>query len=450
MALKVSISGVRGMVPKDLTPEICLDLAKAFGSYLYEENSEKRTVVVGTDPRSSSEFIKGIVFSGLLSTGCKVIDLGICPTPTVGIMVRELEASGGIVITASHNPLPWNGLKFIRRDGIFLNETQGTKFLNIFESKDFIKDLPKTLASHGSALDIHIKKILKAISPSSIRRKKYKVALDCGNGAGSEISIKLLNKLGCQVEAINCDVTKAFPRNPEPTPKNLGELIELVKQTRSDIGFAFDSDADRLAIVSEKGKPVGEEMTLALAVKFALAKNKHKNKLVITNLCTTRAIDDIIQENQGIIIRTKIGEVHIAEELKNLDGMIGGEGNGGVIYPPVGFNRDALTALTIILKLMSVSRKKISELLEQVPSYHMVKKKIKCKSQHQADALIDRVKEEFRKNDIILTDGVKVLLPSSWIQVRASNTEPIIRIIAEGKEKRGVKNLIKKVLNPVR
>jgi phosphomannomutase len=283
-----------------------------------------------------------------------------------------------------------------------------------------------------------------------VRRKRYKVALDCCNGAGSEIGIKLLNKLGCKVEAINCDTSKAFPRNPEPTAKNLSELTELVKKTGADIGFAFDSDADRLAIVSDKGKPVGEEMTLALAVKFALAKNKYKNKLVITNLSTTRAIDDIIQENQGIIIRTKIGEVHIAEELKKLEGMIGGEGNGGVIYPPVGFNRDALTAVAIILKFMSTSNRKISELLGQIPCYHMIKKKIKCKSQDQVEAMLDKVKDEFRKNDIILTDGVKVLLPSSWVHVRSSNTEPIIRIIAEGKEKRGVKNLIKRTLNPLR
>jgi phosphomannomutase len=451
MTLKISISGVRGLVPETLTAEVCLDFAKAFGTYLSKGNLIK--VVVGTDPRSSSEFIKTIVFSGLLSTGCKVIDLGICPTPTVGIMVRELKANGGIIITASHNPLPWNGLKFIRGDGIFLNENQAKRLIRIYEKKEFKKAKPKTLSTDSSGIDTHIRKILKVVKPFAVRRKKFRVALDCCNGAGSVACLKLLHKLGCSVEAINCDPSLPFPHPPEPLAENLGSLIKLTKRKKADIGFALDADADRLAIVSEEGRPIGEEMTLALAVRFILSKKltgKTKKKIVITNLSTTSAIDDIVRDCRGIVIRTKIGEVHVAEKLKNLKGLIGGEGNGGVIYPPIGFNRDALTAMALTLSFMADTGKKISELASEIPSYFMIKKKIECKNQEEAEALLKKFKKGFRKDDLILTDGVKAVLPSRWVHVRASNTEPVIRIIAEGKEKKGAQNLVKEVLNSLR
>ncbi|OGB86819.1 phosphoglucosamine mutase [candidate division WOR-1 bacterium RIFCSPLOWO2_02_FULL_46_20] len=450
MSLKISISGVRGLVPESLTAEVCLDFAKAFGTYLSDDSSAKKIVVVGTDPRTTSEFIKGIIFSGLLATGCKVIDLGICPTPTVGIMVRELRANGGIIITASHNPLPWNGLKFVREDGIFLNEHQAKKLIRLYETKKFIAKDHRILLSNYSGIETHIDKILKVIKPGAIRRKKFKVALDCCNGAGSVACVKLLTKLGCRVEAIHCHLDRPFPHPPEPIPDNLGNLVKLVKSKKADIGFALDSDADRLAIVSDLGKPVGEELTLALATKYILSKHKgshRKKKLVITNLSTTRAIDDIAQQNQAMVIRTKIGEVHVAEQLKELKGLIGGEGNGGVIYPRIGFNRDALAAMTMVLNMMAESGKSISELVAEIPAYHMIKKKIDCRDQDHADAVVEDVKEYFSNKTLILTEGVKVVLPTSWVHVRASNTEPVIRIIGEAKEKDQVKNLIKQVLN---
>ncbi len=448
MTLKISISGVRGLVPESLTAEVCLEFAKAFGTYLLE-NSSNKLVVVGTDPRSSSEFIKGIVFSGLLSTGCQAVDLGICPTPTVGIMVRELSAAGGIVVTASHNPLPWNGLKFMRRDGIFLNEDETQRLIEIYTKKSFKNGKPKSLTSDPSGIDIHIKKIMNTIPPRAIRRRKFKVALDCGNGAGSIICLKLLEKLGCKVEAINCNPSLPFPHPPEPVAQNLQELIKLVKSKKADIGFALDSDADRLAIVSEKGKPIGEEMTLALAVKHILSARRNgrpDQKIVITNLSTTRAIDDIVRDFQGMIIRTKVGEVHVAAEIKHLKALIGGEGNGGVIYPPIGFNRDGMAAMALILNLMSRSGKEISKLLSEIPTYYMIKKKIKCKNQQKAEQFIKSIKGKFKGKDLILTEGVKVVLSSSWLHVRASNTEPVVRIIAEGKEKKEAKNLINMAL----
>ncbi|MFA5840216.1 MAG: phosphoglucosamine mutase [Candidatus Margulisiibacteriota bacterium] len=452
MTLKISISGVRGFVPESLTPEVCLNFAKAFGTYLSQNHLKglHPKVVIGTDSRASSEFIKGIIFQGLLSTGCEAIDLGICPTPTVGIMTRELHADGGIVITASHNPLPWNGLKFMRGDGIFLNESQATKLIDIFTEKSFKVHPPRKVSFFGSANLVHVKKIINKINPSLVQRKKFKVGVDSCNGAGSIISSMLLGKLGCKrIEAINCNTAMPFPRPPEPTPENLVQLCELVKAKKLDIGFAFDSDADRLAVVSDEGKPIGEELTLALAVKYMLLKNKQlpkKKKIIVINLSTTKAIEDIANQFGATVLRTKIGEVHVAEELKELKALIGGEGNGGIIYPPIGFNRDAMAGMAMLLDLMAMTGKKISELVAEIPAYYMLKKKIDCHSQDEAFDYIEKTKERFRKNDLILTEGVKIILPEGWAHVRASNTEPIIRIIAEGLNKETVINLIDKIM----
>ncbi|MFH1826195.1 MAG: phosphoglucosamine mutase [bacterium] len=447
MALKISISGVRGLVPETLTPEVCLNFAKAFGTYL-----KGGKVVVGIDPRASSEFIKGIVFQGLLSSGCRVIDLGICPTPTVGIVVRELEADGGIIITASHNPLPWNGLKFVREDGIFLNEDQANQLIGIYYEKTFVAAKPKTLSANSRGAEIHLKKILKIVNSRAIKRRKFKVAVDACNGAGSEYSLKLLKKLGCQVEAINCDLTLPFPHNPEPIAENLADLCAAVKKSGADIGFAFDADADRLAIVDETGRAIGEECTLALAVKFILSQNHSqnpKNKIIITNLSTTQAIEDVAKPSHAQVIRTKIGEVHVAEELKKLKGLIGGEGNGGVIYPKVGFNRDSLAGLALILNYLAAGKQTISELVGQLPQYHMIKKKFICEGRDEVDDFIAKTKVLFKGKNMILTEGIKVLLPDGWIHVRASNTEPVIRVIAEGKNKEEIEALVDQVLDPL-
>jgi phosphomannomutase len=445
MTLKISISGIRGSVPDSLTPEVCLDFAKAFGTFL-----EGGKVAVGTDSRKSSEFIKGIVFSGLLSAGCKVIDLGICPTPTVGIMTRELKADGGMIITASHNPLPWNGLKFIRGDSIFLNESQAKKVIQLYEAKQFRSAPARGVQADPSGIDTHILKVLKVINPLPIRRKKFTVAVDACNGAGSLALPRLLEKLGCRVLPINCDTSLPFPHNPEPIAENLVQLMQLVKEKKADVGFAMDSDADRLAVVSEKGEAEGEELTLALAVKFILSRNRvlnPKKKIIVVNLSTSRMIDDLSREFGGQTIRTKVGEVHVAEEIKNLKALIGGEGNGGVIHPRVGFNRDSLTAAAIILSYMAASGRKVSELFAELPRYEMVKRKIECRSLDQANDIIDKAKNVFKGRDLILTEGVKAVLPDSWIHVRASNTEPIVRIIAEAKSREQAEELIKKIMD---
>jgi phosphomannomutase len=360
-------------------------------------------------------------------------------------MVRQLKAAGGVIITASHNPLPWNGLKFVREDGIFLNEAQAKKLIAIYEAKQFRLVTSGIVKPNLSAIKTHISLVLKALRPKGL---KYKVALDCCNGAGSVACVELLKKLGCSVAAINCDLTRPFPHDPEPIPKNLKELGQLVRRTKANIGFAMDSDADRLAIVDELGRPIGEELTLTLAAKYLLGRSR--NKVVVTNLSTTMALDDVVKASGGKLIRTKIGEVHVAEKIKSAHALVGGEGNGGVIYPAVGFNRDTLSGITLILQLMQVTGKKVSELVAELPHYDIVKDKVACADQKQADKFIQKAKSLFPKKNLVLTEGVKAVFPDCWVHIRASNTEPIIRIIAEGKNKQVAEKLIRQVLKPLR
>ena len=444
MTLKISISGIRGYVPDSLTPEVVLDFSKAFGTYLYFQKPKKklRRVVIGSDPRRSSEFIKGIVFSGLLSTGCEIIDLGICPTPTVGIMTKKLLADGGIIITASHNPLPWNGIKFVRNDGIFLNETQATQLIEIYEKKNFHLNPGGSVKLSNAGLNYHINRVIQTIKPPKI---KLKVAIDCVNGAGSIYAVELLKKLGCKVIPVHCNTQLPFPHDPEPIAKNLSDLMQAVKQNNADIGFALDSDADRLAIISEQGLAIGEELTLALAVKAILGQHKKKKALVVCNLSTTAAINDVADQYFAKCISTKIGEVHVAETLKKLKGLIGGEGNGGVIYPKIGFNRDSLAGIALILSYMTKNKQPLSKLVAQIPTYFSIKSKIECHSKAESDALIEKIKNRFDPKNLDLTEGVKVVFADSWVHVRPSNTEPIVRFIAEARSLEIAQKLIDQV-----
>jgi len=439
--LKISISGVRGIANESLTPEVCLNFAKAAGTYF-----KGGTLVLGTDTRVSSEFIKGIVMQGLLSCGCKVIDLGIVPTPTVGFMIRELKIDGGIMITASHNPGEWNGLKFLRSDGIFLNAEQAEKLIGIYQSEEFLEGSGGSVRFFKKAGDRHIKKVLKTVNASRIRSKKFKVVIDSVNGAGSLITPQLLKKLGCKVVEINTDIKEPFPHGAEPTPENLAQLREAVYAEKADIGFAQDPDADRLAMVTEKGVSVSEEYTLALCVEHILLTRHSGRRIVVANLSTTRAIDEITHKLGGVVLRTRIGEVYVAEEIKKEKALIGGEGNGGVIFPEVGYNRDSLAGIALILDRLAGEKKKISEIINALPQYFSAKKKIECKNQQEAENIMDKVKEVFKSGTLDTTEGIKVILKDSWVHIRPSNTEPIVRVIAEAKSADEAEALANRIL----
>ena len=436
----ISISGVRGIIGESLTPEVIAGLATSFGTYLGGGK-----VVVGRDTRLSGEMAKYAVFSGLLSTGCKVIDLGIVPTPTVQLLTEKLKANGGMVITASHNPSEYNGLKFIFADGSFLNSSRMKKFLNLYK-KNKTKYSPFTEATkiknyHQEAIDFHLKKTLSFLNLALIRKKHFHIALDCCDGAGSVIAPLLLKKLGVRVSIINNKLDRIFSRSPEPIPENLSGLCHLVKKTKANIGFAQDPDADRLAIISDKGKPIGEDYSLALVTKFILSRKKGP---VVANLSTSQLMDDITGEFRCPFFRSRVGEINVVEEMKKRKAIIGGEGNGGIIFPPLHYGRDSLIGMGLILEYLAQSGKSISELVGELPSYKMLKKKIPLPKQG-AKKSIAKIKKYFSQEKINLLDGIRVTGENWWIHLRPSGTEPIIRLIIEAKTRKEAEKLSKTV-----
>ncbi|KPK75078.1 MAG: hypothetical protein AMJ89_04905 [candidate division Zixibacteria bacterium SM23_73] len=446
--LMAGISGVRGVVGKSLTPEILAKYSAAFGNFCKSGGQEAfPKVVLGRDSRISGEMCRLAVLSGLLATGCEVVDIGVCPTPTVQIAVEQLKAKGGIVITASHNPIGWNALKFIGSDGTFLVQREAQKLFDLVKTDKITYQswsrLGKVKSDH-SWIQKHIQKILKLryIDVKKIKRKKLKVVLDCCNGAGGTISPNLLKALGCQVVELFCSPDGNFAHDPEPRPENLISLCRAVKKNKADIGFANDPDVDRLAMVSDRGIPLGEEATLALTTKFIL-KKKPKSK-VVTNVSTSRMIDDIAKEVGSKVYRTKVGEAHVVRRLKAAKGIIGGEGNGGVILPELHYGRDALVGMALILEYLAESEKNITDLASNLPRYFIIKKKGRLTKDFEGD--LDKLRRKYAKEKINSVDGLRVDFEDSWIHIRKSNTEPIFRIIAEAKTKKKAKELVSESL----
>ena len=429
-SLKLSISGLRGIVGETLTPELIIDFAQAFGTYVGPGE-----VLIGRDTRRSGEMVRSAVIAGLISTGCEVIDLGIIPTPTLMIAVRDSPAVGGISISAGHNSEEWNALKFISSEGRIFNAFQGEELLDVYHLGNFKKarwDELKRVRFEGNAIRKHIDSILAALDPDVIRKRRFKVAVDCCNGACSEVSPMFLEELGCEVLPINDQPHEGFPRDPEPLPSSMSQLRALVRATGADVGFAHDSDGERLGIVTEKGVPEKEELTVCLAVRFVLGKERGP---VVVNLSTTHIVEDIAGKFGSRVYRTKIGQAYVVEEMLRRDAVIGGEGSGGVIFPKVNYAHDSLTTMGLILQLMAESGKPISELIGELPRKAMVKKKLDCPPDEAYLALQrlrEHVEEEGVEGDVDMTDGVKIIRENgSWVHVRASITEPIVRIIAE-------------------
>jgi len=425
----VSVSGVRGIVGDGLTSQNVMQFAQAFGNYL--GNGE---VVVGRDSRVSGTMFKHAVFAGLMAAGCDIIDIGLCSTPTAQMAVEKLKARGGIVITASHNPIQWNALKLLDSTGMFLDETQGEKVIKRVENGEFQNvqwDQVGKIENYQNATEDHLKAILKLdmISPTQIAKKKFKVVIDCVNGAGGTILPSLMQELGCQAVFMNEETTGLFPRSPEPLPENLKDLCEKVVSEKADIGFAVDPDVDRLAIVSEKGKPLGEEYTLVLAIKYIL---KKKDGPIVVNASVTQAVDDLTKKYSAEIIRTKVGEIHVAKKMKQVKAAVGGEGNGGVILPELHLGRDAPLGIALTLQQLAEYKGTISELHQSLPQYFQSKNRIEIKDM-DVSFIMDSIVKKYKKEKIDKTDGVKILWADCWVHIRPSNTEPIIRIYSEAK-----------------
>ncbi len=426
-ALKISISGVRGVVGDFLTPQLIESFAKAFGTF-----AGPGRVNVGRDTRTSGEMLLHAVCSGLLATGCVPVDLGICPTPSVQIRTRETDAVGGIIITASHNPAQWNALKFIGKNGIFLDEYESRTLVDIYHEGSFRRCADEEINKirHDShALDSHLQKVLNYVDVELIRAKRFKVAFDCVNGAGSLLTPNLLQALGCQLIPINTEPNGIFPRDPEPTPQNLTQLCSTTKLSGADIGFAQDADADRLAIINERGEPIGEDYTLALAVQFVISKTPGP---VVVNLSTSRAIDDLAAQYHCPVYHTKIGESNVIDKLLECQAIVGGEGNGGVMIPAIHPCRDSFIGIAIVLQDMAETGRTISQIVDTIPRYVMVKKKVALSSD-QVFGILEKLKRQYATAQIDVTDGLKILFDErkAWVHIRPSNTEPILRIVSE-------------------
>ncbi len=404
--------------------------------------------MIGRDPRTSGEMVKHAVVAGVLSTGSRVVDIGVCPVPTVQLQVRHRRAQGGIAITASHNPAEWNALKFIGSTGLFLDAGQARELLDIYHQGEYTRvggaEL-RTVEEVEGATDLHVKAILDALGPLPKTARKLRVVLDSCNGAGSLVGPKLIEALGAEVIPINVTPDGSFPRPAEPLPENLGDLRAAVKQHRADIGFAQDMDADRLAIVSDQGEAIGEDYTLVLAMLFVLGREKGA---VVANLSTTSAVADIAKRFNCPVFLTKIGEVNVTDAMRQQSAVIGGEGNGGVIYPRINFARDSLVAIALVLHLLAESEKSVTELLETIPRYSIVKEKMACPSDRIATVL-RTVRQEFAKYPMDTRDGVKVNQADGWFLVRGSNTEPIIRVVAEAQDEVSARRKVTEVIDRI-
>ncbi len=425
--LKIGVSGVRGIVGQSLTPQLIVGFAEAFGTYL-----GGGVVVIGRDPRPSGEMVLNALMGGLLSTGCSVIDVGVCPTPTVQHAVVDLAADGGIAITASHHPSEWNALKFCREDGVFLNQYQAEELLNVYHQGAFAQRPHHALGRVGSdegAINRHLSKVLAAVDRDAIAAMAPKVVIDSVNGAGADCAEGLLEKMGCEVVAINDVPNGRFPREPEPIPANLGQLREAVREHGADIGFAQDADGDRLSVVSAAGEAIGEEFTLAFAADV-MAERDAPGPLV-TNLSTSRMIDEVGARHGREVIRSKVGEVHVVETMIATGAVGGGEGNGGVIDPELHYCRDNLAAMALILQGMAWRGCTVGEWAGSFAPAAIVKEKLSCPAGKTQRAVLALVRH-YEGREMDLTEGVKVFFDDgAWMHARPSNTEPILRVIAE-------------------
>ena len=461
--LKISISGVRGVVGDSLSPAMLARFAEAFGTYV-----GSGAVVVGRDTRTSGEMVRQAVHAGLLSSGCRVIDLDICPVPTVQLAVRHRRAHGGIAITASHNPAEWNALKFIGADGLFLDAGHARELLDIYHQGEYVKVAGTEMRGverMTSGLDLHIKAILDAVGPLPAGPRRLSVGIDSCNGAGALIAPRLLESLGVDVVPINITPNGLFPREAEPLPENLGALCEAVVANRCDVGFAQDMDADRLAVVSERGEPIGEDYTLVLATWYVLAKTEMgsdpifraraklgsdpvSGPVVVANLATTVALDHLAARFGSRVVRTKIGEVNVTDRMKIEKAVIGGEGNGGVIYPRINFARDSQVGMALILHLLAWSGRTVSSLMADLPRYSMVKEKLTCPS-NKIPEVLRAIRADFGHLPIDARDGIRVTLADGWFLVRGSNTEPIIRVVAEAGSETAARRIVDDVFGRV-
>lgn len=446
--LMVSVSGIRGRVGDALTPEIVASYAAAFGAWALG-HSDARTIVVGRDSRVSGPMFHRVALGALQSVGANVIDIGLTTTPTCQLAVEDHHAAGGIMLSASHNPIEWNALKFIGPSGLFLESAEGAEMRAVVD-----RGIPRvkwdrlgTVDSDSGAAGRHLERILKLpyLNIEAIRKRAFHVALDCVRGAGSVIVPALLERLGCKVTAIHMEADGRFPHAPEPVAENLGDLEDLVRDAKADVGLAVDPDVDRLALVSEKGVALGEDYTLALAAMLVL---KHRKGPVVTNLSTSRVVEDAVARSGSTLTHAPVGEINVAVRMRELGAVVGGEGNGGVILPEVHLGRDAPVGIALILQLMADSARPISAIAGELPRYAIVKDKLD-RPKASLDSVYAALRREFADAAVDTQDGLRLAWRDRWLHVRPSGTEPIVRVIAEAPTEQDAHRLVQRAREPL-
>ena len=457
MTLIKSISGIRGTIGgkpgNNLTPIDTVKFAAAYGTWLKSySKSNNLKVVVGRDARLSGEMIQNLVVSTLLGLGIDVIDLGLSTTPTVEIAVPLENAHGGIILTASHNPKQWNALKLLNEKGEFLDAAEGAIILELAEKEDFnfseVDDLG-TITKNDAYIDIHIDEVLNLplVDADIIKKAKFKVVVDGVNSTGGIAIPKLLESLGVEVIKLYCDPTGHFPHNPEPLKEHLGDICQLVLKEKADFGIVVDPDVDRLAFISNDGEMFGEEYTLVACADYVLGKTKVNT---VSNLSSSRALRDITLRHKGNYEAAAVGEVNVVKKMKANNAIIGGEGNGGIIYPSSHYGRDSLVGTALFLMLMAEKGGSVKDLRDSYPSYYMSKKKIQLTPDLDVDEILVSMEKKYSSEEVSTIDGVKVDFPENWVHLRKSNTEPIIRIYTEAKTQKEADSLADRIIGEIR
>jgi len=455
LTLIKSIAGLRGTVGgkvgETLTPIDVAKFAAGFGMWIKERHSDPK-IVIGRDARPSGRVFRSILESTLRAQGIQVVDLDLSTTPTVEMAVVEEGAQGGIILTASHNPAGWNAMKLLNEKGEFISEQDGKKVLEWADSKDLLFVEPKKFGSYELKLDYidwHIDQILALglVDVEAIKAKKYKIIVDAVNSTGGIAVPKLLKKLGVEVSELNCVPNGNFAHNPEPLPENIMEICNEIKGGQFDLGFVVDPDVDRLVMVSEDGEPFGEEYTLVAIADYV---TKIKSGNTVSNLSSTRALRVVTEKNGGKYEAAAVGEVNVVTKMKEVEAVIGGEGNGGVILPELHYGRDALVGIALFLTHLAKSGKSASFLRATYPSFYISKNKIELEASMDMDMVFEKLKDKYKKNPQITIDGLKIEFDNEWVHLRKSNTEPIIRIYAESDSASTADHLAQKLIMDIK
>ena len=456
MTLIKSISGIRGTiggeVGESLSPLDIVRFTSAYASFIKKQNCESNTIIIGRDARKSGLMVSNIVSGTLIACGFNVIDIGLSTTPTVEVAVQIHQSAGGIILTASHNPKNWNALKLLNNKGEFLSEIDGKKILSLVENNNFSFEEVDKLGTYNldaSFNDLHIEKVLNLdlVNVELVKKSNFKVVVDAVNSTGGFMIPKLLEKMGVECVKLYCNPNGEFPHNPEPLPENLTKISKLVIEENADFGIVVDPDVDRLALVCEDGSMFGEEYTLVSISDFVLSKTPGNT---VSNLSSTRALRDVTNYHSCYYNASAVGEVNVVEKMKETNAVIGGEGNGGIIYPELHYGRDALIGIALFLTQLAERKLSVSDLRKTYPNYYISKNKIELTPEIDVDKILELLKEKYQNEQITTIDGLKIDFKDGWVHLRKSNTEPIIRIYAESEGKDKANSFAENMINEIK